>query len=309
MSPRPFRFGVLAGGAQDVPGWEQLCTRCEEIGYSSVLVPDHMNREWGPLVALTLAARSTAELRVGPLMLGAQLRQPAVLYKELATLDLVAPGRLEIGIGAGWLASDAARAGVPAEPPGARIERAEESVTILQRLWNEGSATFEGRFFRATGALGEPRPKPALWTMGGGGPRMLRTAARHADIVSVSAQLSSGEKDSTFGASATAKQFDARVRWVHEAAAGRASMPELQCLLFAAAIVPDSARYANRVLARMFGLPAEDALESPLALAGTVDEVCARLEERRRRYGINYWVLPSAQAEAFAPVVARLTGK
>ncbi|MGW4420945.1 TIGR03621 family F420-dependent LLM class oxidoreductase [Streptosporangium sp. NPDC004631] len=305
---RPFRFGVLAGGAQTVTDWETLCSRCEEIGYS-LLVPDHMNREWGPLVALALAAGFTRTVRLGPLMLGAQLRQPSVLYKELATLDLAAPGRLEIGVGAGWLASDAARAGVRAESAGDRIERTQEAVSILRRLWDEGTVTFDGRFHRVDGAVGEPRPSPALWTMGGGGPRMLRAAARQADIVSLSAQLSSGTKDSTFGLSARAERFDERVRWVREAASERTSEPELQCLLFAAAIVPDSARYADRVLARMFGLPPAEALDSPLALVGTVDEVCERLKRRRERFGISYWVLPSSQAQAFAPVVARLAGK
>ncbi|MFD6530898.1 TIGR03621 family F420-dependent LLM class oxidoreductase [Streptomyces sp. NPDC060184] len=309
LDVRPFRFGVLAGGAQNVADWESLSARCEEAGYSSLLVPDHMNREWGPLVSLALAARTTRTLALGPLMLGAGLRRPSVLYKELATLDLIAPGRLEIGVGAGWLASDFTRAGIEVESASARIDRAVEAVTLLRRLWDEGGASFTGRFHQVIDAVGEPRPRPARWTMGGGGPRVLRAAALHADIVSLSARLVSGAKDSRFGPSARAVEFDQRVRWVREAAADRAEQPELQCLIFAASLTKSPERYADRVLSRMFGLPAAEALDSPLALVGDVAEVCERLEERRERFGISYWVLPAAQAEAFAPVVARLTGK
>ncbi|MEU8566875.1 TIGR03621 family F420-dependent LLM class oxidoreductase [Streptomyces pathocidini] len=305
----PFRFGVLAGGAKDAATWREQARRTEELGYSALLVPDHMGQEWGPLVSLALAAEHTSRIALGTLMLAANLRQPAVLYKELATLELAAPGRLEIGLGAGWLATDATRAGLPFEPAGARIRRLDEAVSIIRRLWDEGTATHDGDYFSAAGAVGEPRPNPVRWAMGGGGPQMLRTAVRHADIVSLSARLSSGRKDNSFGASATAERFDERVRWVREAAGARIHDIELQTLLFAAAVVPDSARYADRVLSRMFGLPAEEALDSPLALVGNADEICERLHVRRERYGISYWVVPAAQLESFAPIVARMAGK
>ncbi|TDC79214.1 TIGR03621 family F420-dependent LLM class oxidoreductase [Streptomyces hainanensis] len=307
--PRPFRFGVLAGGARNAAAWREQCRRAEDLGYSSLLVPDHMDREWGPLTSLAIAAEHTSSLALGTLMLAAGLRQPAVLYKELATLDQAAPGRLEIGLGAGWLDSDFIRAGLPVEPAPVRIERLEETSLILRELWDRGTVTTRGRLVSADGAVGEPRPQPARWAMGGGGRLMLRAAARHADIVSLSAQLSSGRKDSTFGPSARAERFDERVRWVREAAGTRTVEHEFQCLLFAAAIVPDSARYADRVLSRQFGLPPAEALDSPLALIGGVNEVCDRLLARRERYGISYWVLPAAQQEPFAEVVARLAGK
>lgn len=308
-APRPFRFGVLAGGARNAPAWREQCRRAEDLGYSSLLVPDHMGREWAPLTSLAIAAEHTSSIALGTLMLATGLRSPAVLYKELATLDQAAPGRLEIGLGAGWLASDFTRAGLPFEPAAVRIERLEETALILRELWDRGTVTTRGRLVSADDASGEPRPRPARWVMGGGGRLMLRTAARHADIVSLSAQLSSGHKDSTFGASARAERFDERVRWVSKWVGGRDTAPELQCLIFAAAITPDSTRYADRVLSRQFGLPPTEALDSPLALVGGVDEVCERLLARRERYGINYWVLPAAQQEPFAEVVARLAGK
>ncbi|MDT0547368.1 MULTISPECIES: TIGR03621 family F420-dependent LLM class oxidoreductase [Streptomyces] len=298
---RPFRFGVLAGAFPDLAAFRRLVRRAEETGYSSLLVPDHLDHRWGPLVSLALAAGWTSRLTLGTLMLAADLRRPAVLFKELATLDQAAPGRLEIGLGAGWLAADFERAGVPMDPPATRIARLEETVHIVRELWDKGACS-------VTGAIGQPRPAPARWVMGGGGRRMLRTAVRHADIVSLTAQLSSARKDVPLGANASAERFDTRVRWIREDAGDRLAELELQCLLTAAAVVRDSRDHAERVLAPAFGLPPAEVLDSPVVLAGEVPEICDRLRARRERFGISYWVVPAARAEEFEPVVARLSG-
>lgn len=137
---------------------------------------------------------------------------------------------------------------------------------------------------------------------------MLRTAVRHADIVSLNARLDSGAKGSQFGQSATVAAFDRRAAWVKEFAADRGTDPEVQCLAHAAAVVPDAKRYGDRVLARMFGLPADDALASPLSLVGTAEEIVSLLLNRRERFGISYYVIPAAQVDDFAPVVERLSG-
>jgi probable F420-dependent oxidoreductase len=234
-----------------------------------------------------------------------------VLYKELATLAQLVPGRLEIGMGAGWLRADFTRAGVPFDPPSTRIERLDEAVTILKGLWRQQQFSMDGKHYSIVDASGDPRPPTAeqpRWTLGGGGRRVLAVAARHADIVSMSARLSSGSKDATFGASATAGAFVRRARLVRQLAGDRIADIELQTLVFAVAIVPDSGRYAERVLSRMFGLPAAEALASPLALVGTVGEVCERLAAHRDLLGTSYWVIPAAQMTGFAGVVAKLSG-
>ncbi|MEU4181120.1 TIGR03621 family F420-dependent LLM class oxidoreductase [Streptomyces sp. NPDC026589] len=308
--PYPFRFGVLAGGAPTPDAWRALARRVEDIGYCSLLFPDHLGNDWGPFTALTVAAEHTTALTLGTLVQAVDLRQPVVQYKELATLDLISGGRTEIGLGAGWFGQDFTRAGITMDPPATRIERLAEAAVILRELWTKGSCTFDGRHFSVAQAVGEPRPVKGdpLITMGGGGRLMLRTAARHADIVNLSASQAAGTKGSSFGATATAEHFDERARWIRTWTADRPAPPELQCLVFAAAITPDASRYAAGVLRRMFGLPAEQALRSPLALVGTVDEVCALLIERRERFGISYWVLDSRHAEQFAPVVESLVG-
>lgn len=303
-----FRFGVLAGPLSDVDAWRQRARQAEELGYSSLLVPDHMGREWGPLVSLAVAAGCTTRLQLGTLMLAVDLRLPSVLFKELATLDLLAPGRLEIGLGAGWFGQDFERAGVPMAPHATRIERLDEAAALLRQLWDTGTASRQGGHYPVAGAVGTPRPQPARWTMGGGGRRMLRTAVRHADIVSLNARLDSAAKGSQFGQSATAAAFDRRTAWVKEFAADRGTDPQVQCLAHAAAVVPDAKRYGDRVLARMFGLPVEDALDSPLSLVGTVEEIVTRVLDRRERFGISYYVVPAAQVADFAPVVERLSG-
>ncbi|MBE2997225.1 TIGR03621 family F420-dependent LLM class oxidoreductase [Nocardiopsis sp. HNM0947] len=307
--PRPFRFGVLAAGAVDAQGWRRTARLVESLGYSSLLFPDHQDKDWGPLVSLAVAAEHTSHLRLGTLMLAAGLRSVPLLYKEMATLDIVSGGRTEVGLGAGWYVQDYLRAGVKMAPPRERIDLLEESAEVFTRLWEESAASLRGRHLQIDGAVGRPQPvqDKAPLTIGGGGERVLGVAARHASIINIGAVLSSGGKDTRFGASATADRFDERVRLIRELTAACVSPPELQCLAFAAAVTEQRDRYARRVLSPMFGLPPEEALESPLAVVGSVEQICDTLLERRERFGITYWVIPANQAEVFAPVVARLT--
>ncbi|MFJ6194851.1 TIGR03621 family F420-dependent LLM class oxidoreductase [Micromonospora sp. NPDC092111] len=311
MPDRPFRFGVLANGARDIVTWRDQARTAEALGYHGFLVPDHLGREWGPLVSLAVAAEATRTIALGTLVLGVDLRVPTVLFKELATLAQLAPGRLEIGLGAGWLAEDYTRAGVPMAPASTRIERLDEAATMLRTLWTERRLSYLGRHYQVTDAVGEPATDPAgvRWVLGGGGRRMLTVAAAHADVVSLGARLSGGVKGPSFGTSATIDRFDERLRWVRDAAGPRFAGIELQCLVQACAVTSDRDRYASRVLARMFGLDSRDALDSPLALVGTVEQLCDRLTVLRDRLAISYWVVPAAQMKPFADVVARLAGR
>lgn len=306
---RRFRFGLLANGARDASAWCQQARDAESLGYSSLLAPDHLGHEWAPIVALTMAASVTTDISLGPLMLAVDMRSPAVLFKELATLAQLARDRLEIGIGAGWLADDFKRAGLDMAPPATRIERAAEAVTILKSLWQGDSVTFAGKHYAVSDAVAQPSPPcPAKWVLGGGGRKMLAVATEHADIVSLAAQLSNSGKGAAFGQSATLSKFRERVRWIRDDAGPRFDQIELQVLAQVCALGQDRERYASRVLTRMFGLAAEDALESPLALVGTDGEVCDRLRLLRDEIGVSYWIVPAAQMRPFAEVVARLAG-
>jgi probable F420-dependent oxidoreductase len=304
---RRFRFALLAKGARDADAWRQQAVEAQSLGYDALLAPDHLGQEWAPVVSLTSAASVTTTISLGTLMLAVDMRSPVVLFKELATVAQLAPGRLEIGIGAGWLANDFKRAGVDMAAPATRIERVAEAVIILKSLWQGSAVTFAGQHFSVSDALPQPTPLgPVKWVLGGGGRKMLAVAAEHADIVSLGAQLSNSGKGSAFGKSATIDKFRERVRWVRDDTGPRFDTIELQVLAQVCAITPDRDRYASRVLTRMFDLAPEDALASPLALVGTVTEVCDRLQVLRDELGVSYWVVPAAQMRPFAEVVGRL---
>ncbi|MGH9065383.1 MAG: TIGR03621 family F420-dependent LLM class oxidoreductase [Acidimicrobiales bacterium] len=308
---RRLRFAVQARKAESGRAWRQLARKVEALGYSTLYVPDHLDDQWAPVVALTVAAEATDTLRVGSLVLDNDYRHPVVLAKEIATLDLVAEGRLEVGLGAGWLRADYEQAGLPYDPAQVRVERLAEGLAIMKSLWSEGTATFAGRHYTVDAAQGSPlpysRPHPPV-VIGGGSRRVLSLAAREADIVGINPSLAAGEVGPETAASALAERFKERVAWVQESAGARFEELELQCLTFAAMIVADG-RELRRTMAPSFGITAEQAETMPIVLVGTVDEVCEAIEARREEYGFSYWVVHDDAAEAFAPVVSRLAGR
>src|SRR6185503_9908470 len=169
--------------------------KAEALGYSSFFVPDHfIEHDLAPTVALAHIAAVTETLRVGPLVLGNDYKHPVVLAREMATLDLLSEGRLELGIGAGWMTVDYEKAGIPLDRPGVRIERLAESITVLKGLFAPGPFSFEGTHYRVRELDGAPKPvqQPVPFVIGGGGPKILALAAREADIVGINANLRSG---------------------------------------------------------------------------------------------------------------------
>ncbi len=312
MKSRPFRFGVQVAGAADGAAWGDQARRMEALGYSTLWVPDHFDDQWAPLVALTAAAMATTTLLVGPLVLDNDYRHPAVVAKEMATLDVVSGGRLEVGIGAGWMRQDYSQYGLEFDPAGVRIRRLSEAVTVMKALWSEAGreVDFEGTHYTLRGARGRPRPlqrpHPRL-LMAGGGRRMLSLAAREADIVGFNANLAAGEVGVEVARQALAERFRERVAWVREAAGERFDDLELQCHTFVCLVGADRRQVAE-VMSGSFGVTPEEALEVPIALVGGVDELCDVLEQRREEFGFSYWAIPAGAFEAFAPVVARLAG-
>jgi probable F420-dependent oxidoreductase len=191
----PFRFGVQLSNASSGASWRDLARTIEDLGYSTLFIPDHFDDQFGPLVALTVAAEATTDLKVGSLVFGNDYRHPIVLAKEIATLDLMSEGRVEFGLGAGWMTTDYEQSGINNDPPGVRISRMAESLTIMKSLWSTGAATFAGEHYTVSGAVGAPlphsRPHPKI-IIGGGGRRVLGIAAREADIVGVNPSLAAG---------------------------------------------------------------------------------------------------------------------
>lgn len=313
MAARPFRFGVQVSSAADGQAWADLARKVEELGYTTLWVPDHFDDQWGPLVALTAAAMATSTLLVGPLVLDNDYRHPAVVAREMATLDLVSNGRVELGLGAGWKRSDYDRLGFDFDPPGVRIDRLEEAVSIIKMLWSDedGGADFKGLHYTMQGAgrlpLPQQRPRPPL-LLAGGGRRMLSLAAREADIVGFNASLTAGEVGPAMAREGLAERFRQRVMWVREAAGERFEDLELHCHTFLCMVGADR-RSVAEVMAGPFGVSVEEAMDVPIALVGAVEELCEVLQQRREEYGFTYWSIPAKSCVAFAPVVARLAGK
>lgn len=298
----PFRFALQTSIAESMSAWRERARKAEDLGYSALYLPDHFSAQFGPLVAMTVAAEATTTLHVGTLVLNNGLRNPVVLAKEIATLGLAAEGRVEVGLGAGWLPSDYEEAGIEQEAPATRVDRLAESLMVLKALWSNGETTFSGRYYEVRGARCDPRPTmlPRV-IVGGGSRRVLTLAAREADIVNVTVAAGG---DATI--KATSVHFDRCLAWVRAAAGDRFGSIELQITPFAVTIV-GSRRAAERS-ARMFGFAGEDALDLPVLLIGTVDELCERLVAQRERWGFSTIVVTGDAMEAFAPVVARLQG-
>ena len=120
---KAFRFGVVTGGHPSRSEWITLAQRVEELGYSSLLVPDVMGTPLATMTALAVAATVTTKLRVGSYVFVNDYRNPALLAREIATLDRLSDGRVELGLGAGNWPSDYQQLGMPFDAAGTRVSR------------------------------------------------------------------------------------------------------------------------------------------------------------------------------------------
>ena len=259
---------------------------------------------------MTIAAEATDTLKVGTLVFDNDYRHPVVLAKEMATLDLATEGRVEFGLGAGWMKTDYDESGIPYDEPKERVDRFEEGLKVIRDLWRDGRADLDGRHYKVTAAKGEPRPRtpggPPL-VIGGGGKRVLSIAAREADIVGINPNLKAGYVGPEVADSSKGDRYRRRLEWIREAAGDRFDALELQILMFFVQFTNNSAK-AYEDLAPLFGLTPEEARQVPLAVAGTVDEMCETLRQRREEYGMSYVVVQEPFMEEFAAVVAKLNG-
>src|SRR5688572_22179051 len=247
---KPFRFAVQTSTAPDGKAWREKARKIESLGYSTLYIPDHFGDQWGPIVGMTIAAEATTSLNVGALVFDNDYRHPVVLAKEIATLDLVSGGRVEFGLGAGWMVSDYEEAGMPYDAPGTRIARMEEAISIFKAMWRDGTATQGGEHYAIAKAQGHPRPhtKPhPKIVIGGGGKRVLGIAAREADVIGINPNLSAGRIGPEVAQSAKLDLYRERVGWVKEAAGERFDELELQCLAFLVQITPERRKVVEQM--------------------------------------------------------------
>ncbi len=307
--PKPFRFGIQAKSANTKTEWVEQVKKIEDLGYSSLSLPDHFDGQLAPTPALMAAADATTDLRVGALVWCNDYRHPVTFASEMATLDILSEGRLELGIGAGWMKTDYDAAGIEYDRPGVRIDRMIESIEIIKGLFSDGPFTYTGEHYGVTDLdlLPKPIQKPVPILVGGGGPRMLKLAGKHADIVGVNPNLRSGAIDETTVADATAERYAEKISWVKEGAGDRFHDIELQIRVFMTMITDDRDGTAE-ALGPGLGMDKEQALASPLAVVGTVEQIAETMVERRETYGFSYITLGAENIDSFAPVVAKLAG-
>jgi probable F420-dependent oxidoreductase len=306
---RPFRFGVSAWTAASQREWAEKARRFEALGFSTLVVPDHLQECFPPLVPLVSAAEATTRLRVGPFVLNNDFRHPALVAREAAVVDLLSDGRLELGLGAGHMRSEYEQAGLPFDPASVRVERLGEATTIIKALLEGETVSFEGRYYRVAGHRSYPaphqRPRPPI-LIGGNGLRLLSLAAREADIVGFTG-FSPRRGGREVGVSAVGPAgLDRRVAWVRSEAGARIGGIELNALVQRVVITEDREAAAVQIAAELPGLLVEDILQTPFLLLGTVEQICDALLAHRARWGISYYVVFEPMVEALAPVVARL---
>ena len=308
-----FRFAVQLSRPPEpsARSWAALARKVEDLGYSSLLMPDHFGEQLSPLPALVAAANATERLRVGTLVLDNDYRHPLVLAKEAATLDLLSDGRLELGLGAGWMRSDYEQSGIAYDSPSVRVARFEEAVElILGLLQADGPYSSAGTHYMVSGYTPFPRPiqqpRPPL-IIGGGGRRVLSFAARRADIVSINVNLRGGTSGPEVAPDASPDSTRRKIGWVRDGAGERFDSLELNTLI-GFAVITDDATTLSQSMAPVFEVAPDEVRHVPLALIGTLDEIEEELQWRRREYGISYFSVEADCWEALAPVVGRLAG-
>jgi probable F420-dependent oxidoreductase len=289
---RPFRFAVNMVTPDGGEAWRKRCRRAEELGYDVILVPDHLDMI-APFPALVAAAEATEHVRLGTFVLNTAFWNPALLAREIATTDALTGGRLEVGLGTGYVREEHERAGLTFDPPRERVERLRRTVEEVERLLADDSHLPKGA----------QRPRPPL-LLGGNGDRVLRLAAERADIVAFT-----GARNTPDGLQALAPaQFGERIAAYERFAAGRTEPAELNLLLQFVEVAPDRGAAVRNLLALAPHLSEDHLLELPLIAVGTVREIAAQLHDLRERFGLSYFTVLDPFVEVFAPVLEALRG-
>jgi probable F420-dependent oxidoreductase len=305
---RAIRFGILHARAESWRRWIEELRQAESFGAASIVIPDHFNDQFAAVPALAAAAASTEHIKLAVFMLCNDFRHPAIVAKDAATLAEISGGRLELGLGAGWMVSEYAQLGLPFATAARRIERLAEAVTLVKQLLAGGSVTFTGDHYRVTDleVIEASRAMPPPLVIGGGGRRVLTLAAREADIISINTNNRTRiayELHPDISRAATLE----KVQWIRDAAGARFDAIELNLTVMVSRVTDDRKDYLARVEAER-GVPAPVLADSPFVLVGTTEEIADQVLTTRDELDVSYFTLGAQTFEAFAPVVERCTG-
>ena len=310
---KPFRFGVSVRQVQSRAEWREKARKIESLGYDSLTVADHLTDLIAPIPAALSAAEATTHLRVGTNVLNNDLRHPVLVAREAAAVDLLTDGRFQLGLGAGSLRSEYEEISLGFDRGAVRVQRLTEAVTIIKGFLRGERVTFAGQHYRVTGHTIAPlpiqKPHPPI-LIGGNGTQLLSLAAREADIVGFAGiTFRHGVAAAPDLSGWRVSGVDERVRLVREVAGDdRFSRLELNALVQRVIVTDDRRRIAEELTNRWTQLNADEILQSPYVLIGTVEQMIEDLQARRERWGSSYYIIFEPYLDAFAPVVAHLAG-
>jgi probable F420-dependent oxidoreductase len=325
MSTKPFRFGLQAFNPRSPEAWRDMLRKVEDLGYSSYHLADHILGP-GPAIestahppqllaavpAMAMALEFTDRIKVGARVFCMDYRDPVMLAKEAATMDYLSDGRLELGLGAGWIQAEYEAVGMPFKPIGERLDKFEQVVAAVKAFMSGAALDIDNDHIHWQGFSGIPaRAEPPPIMIGGGSKRILGIAGREADIVSLNFNNRAGVLGPDGMMSGLAEQTAKKVGWIRDGAGDRFDALELEIGAYLT-VVTDHQQATAAAIAEPMGLAVEDLLAGPHNLIGSVDYICEELQRRRETYGISYiTVLDDGEnnmVEQFAPVVARLAG-
>jgi probable F420-dependent oxidoreductase len=308
---KPFAFGVQMGHVGSAAEWRDTARKVEDLGYATLYMPDHfIDTQLAPMPAMAMALAHTTTLRACALVLANDYKHPAIVAKEVATMDVLSDGRADLGLGAGWMQTDYDALGLPYERAGVRVDRLAEALQVVKGCWADGPYSFAGEHYTITDYDATPQPaqspRPRI-LVGGGAPRVLRLAGREADVVGINPNLRAGAITADAARTSRAQDTAQKIEWVKEGAGDRFDEIELQIRYFLCTITDDRESLAETV-APAVGLSPEEVLTAGVALVGSIEQMVEELQRRREEWGVSNVVIGNDMYEAFAPVVAKLAG-
>ena len=301
---KPFRFGAAEDA--ETPGEVVANAQAAEAaGFDVISTFDHLLTgpgAWSPLAPLVAMAAATTTLRIGTLVLNNDFHHPVHLAREIASIDQLSRGRVELGIGAGHSFPEYEKTGQPFDPPAVRKARMAEAIEILRGLLDGDEVTFHGEHYRIEGAQIQPTVQERVPILVGvNGSAALAHAARHADIVAPTMLGKTLEDGHRHTARWEADRIDRTIDHIRESAGDRWGDIELNALVQNVTITDDAEAVAAGLAGRIPGLTVEDALAAPFLALGTHQEIADHLWRCRERWGFSYYCVRSI--EDFAPVI------
>ena len=313
--PKPFHFLGSIQEIVDGPSLAEKARRAEALGYHALVVPDHLIPQLSPVPAMAWIAGATDRLRIAAFVFNNDLRHPAVLAQDLASLDVLSGGRLDVAMGAGWNKPEYDAIGLSFDPTPVRQARLIEAIAVLKGAFGEGPFSFAGEHYTITDLDGQPkpvqRPHPPF-LIGGGGRKTVELAAREAQIVGLAPRLLPGPKSDpqSITVAATAE----KVEWVRAAAGERFDSLELHVYPSGVGVsVTDHALAEAREAAARFAgrtavdLTPEEILESPHIFIGSLASLEEKFIRQREELGVSSIMV--GDLGPLDPLVERLAGR